>query len=381
MKGRPWARLIWALPVLAPVAACAVLVLSAETGNATQVGVLPSPSLPPVALPSLPVALPTVKLPLPTPSLPITLPTPSLPISTPSLPITLPTPTPSLPVVLPSPTPSPHATPGGPAPGPGGSGPSGNSSGGSQGPGGGITIPLTGIVIRSAFDASLVGAIAVLPVLFVIWILVFGRTMVEAHRSRDAQVRLTIAHDLGLSPRELTSVSVKGLFKLREEAAFDELTGVMRRAAGISALDREIARARRSRAPLSVAFIDVEGLKEANDKRGHKAGDDLLRTLAGMLKSTLRAQDLVVRYGGDEFICVLPDTPADAARAKTSWIQTEAEQQGIRFSAGVAQLDRQDDVVSLLGRADTEMYAVKSRHGKVRDLRLGVVGGSNTVPA
>lgn len=238
----------------------------------------------------------------------------------------------------------------------------------------GLPIPFTSIVLSSPLDVALLGAVASLPLLFGIWLLVFGRTWNEARRSRNAQIRLAIANDLGLRPHELVSVTTEGLFKLREKAAFDELTGVMRRAAGLAAIDREVARARRQKSPLSVAFIDVDGLKEMNDKRGHKAGDDLLRALASMLKSALRGQDLVVRYGGDEFICVLPDTVADAARAKLSWIQTELEKSGFGFSSGVAQLERSDDLVSLLARADQEMYAVKTRRGVVRDIRLGVVG-------
>lgn len=374
--GRVRAGLVWALGIAAPIAISLALALPAGARSAGAAPILPLPSLPvnlstptppQINPPALPTALPTVTLPV---SLPTA--TPSLPVATPSLPITLGTPTPTVPGVLPS--------AGGPA-GAGGGGSGGTNGGGGQGPGGGIKIPLTSIVIRSPLDAALVGAIAGLPLLFGIWLLVFGRTLNEARRSRDAQVRLAVAHDLGLSPRELTSVSTRVMFKLREEAAFDELTGVLRRAAGISALDREIARARRQKAPLAVAFLDVDGLKEANDKRGHKAGDELLRGLASILKGSLRAQDLVLRYGGDEFICVLPDTVGDAARAKISWMQTEAEAQGIGFSSGVAQLERSDDVVSLLGRADQEMYAVKSRRGKVRDLRLGVVGGTKTVPA
>jgi diguanylate cyclase (GGDEF)-like protein len=373
-----WVVFGGALIVFAAAAGAALAGGQADARAA--IALLPSPSLPALPSPSLP-ALPTPPTILPTPAVsPPALPSPSLPVSlpTPSLPVGLPSPLPSptLPVSGGSPSPSPAPGPTG-STGSGGSGTSGSGSGGGGGTGGGgggIQIPLTGIVLHSPLDVALLGAVAALPLLFGIWLFLFGRTWTAAVRARDAQIRLALAHDLGLSPRELESVTLKGLFKLREEAAFDELTGVLRRAAGVAALDREIARSRRQKTPLSVAFLDVDGLKQANDTRGHRAGDDLLKSLANTLKAALRGQDLVVRYGGDEFVCILPDTEADSARAKLSWIQDEAEKADISFSSGVAELERSDDVVSLLARADTEMYAMKSRRGKVRDLRLGVVG-------
>jgi diguanylate cyclase (GGDEF)-like protein len=213
-------------------------------------------------------------------------------------------------------------------------------------------------------DVALAVALGVLPLLFGIWLLLFGRTWNQARHRRDAGIRLALANDLGLRPRELASLTTKALFKLREQAAFDDLTGVMRRAAGIAAADREIARARRQKTPLTIAFIDVDGLKVTNDRRGHSAGDQLLRGLASGLRSGLRGQDLVVRYGGDEFVCVLPDTTAEAARTKLHQIRGELERVGIRFSIGLVQLERSDDVVSLLGRADSELYQAKA--GRLR---------------
>jgi diguanylate cyclase (GGDEF)-like protein len=222
-------------------------------------------------------------------------------------------------------------------------------------------VPLTAIVLSSPLDVALAVALGVLPLLLGIWLLVFGRTWNQARQAKDASVRLALASDIGLSPRELASLTTKGLFKLREQAAFDDLTGVLRRAAGIAAAEREIARARRNKTPLTVAFVDVDGLKQANDSRGHSAGDQLLRGLASGLRSGLRGQDLVVRYGGDEFVCVLPDTSAEAARTKLHEIRSELEKAGIRFSIGLVQLERSDDVVSLLGRADGDLYQAKAR--------------------
>jgi diguanylate cyclase (GGDEF)-like protein len=263
---------------------------------------------------------------------------------------------------LPGVSPSPSTLPPNQSSGSGTSG--GTTSGG--GPAGGhdphgiLTIPFTTIVLNSPFDVALAGALAVLPLLVGLWLLLFGRTWVEARRAKDARLRLMLAGELGIGPRELSSLSLQSLYKLREEAAFDELTGVMRRAAGMSALEREIARARRQKTALTVAFLDVDGLKQANDTRGHKAGDELLKGMANALRGGLRGQDLVLRYGGDEFVCVLPDTVYDAGRAKLSWVQTDAARAGIRFSVGLAQLERTDDVVSLLGRADRELYDAKA---------------------
>ncbi|HEV3405232.1 MAG TPA: hypothetical protein VG364_01425, partial [Candidatus Dormibacteraeota bacterium] len=217
-----WVLLGGALIVF--VAAAGAALAGRQANAQAAIALLPSPSLPALPSPSLP-PLPTPPRilptpPLPSPSLPVSLPTPSLPVTlpTPSLPVSLgsPPPTPTLPVLGGSPTPSP--APGGTgSAGSSGSGTSGSGrigGGGGAGGGGGIQIPLTGIVLHSPLDVALLGAVAALPLLFAVWLLLFGRTWTAAARARDAQIRLALAHDLGLSPRELESVTLKGLFKL-----------------------------------------------------------------------------------------------------------------------------------------------------------------------
>jgi len=305
------------------------------------------------------LGLPIPPLPLPTP-----LPTPSLPgilVPSPAPPVTITQQTPTAPAGAASPVQQqaapnhrPVATSAPAAGGP---------------PRRGVAIPFTAIYVDSPLNIALLAALATLPLLFGIWLLVFGRTIAEARRARDAQVRLMLAADLGLRPRDLTSMSTRSLFNLREKSAFDELTGVLRRAAGISAAEREIARARRYNAPLSVAFVDVDDLKEANDRDGHPAGDDLLRGLVQALKDGLHPEDVLLRYGGDEFVAVMPDTDVREARTRLGDIQLEAAKAGIRFSIGTTGLRKNDDVVSLLARADRDLYDFKTNRGEIVQLQ------------
>ena len=81
-------------------------------------------------------------------------------------------------------------------------------------------------------------------------------------------------------------------------------------------LERELDRSRRANGRLVLAFVDVDRLKAANDTEGHAAGDQLLRDVVAALKGGLRSYDLVIRYGGDEFLCALPDTDVETARGR-----------------------------------------------------------------
>ncbi len=104
--------------------------------------------------------------------------------------------------------------------------------------------------------------------------------------------------------------------RLASQVTVDELTGTLRRGAGMAALQREIDRARRLKEKgLAVIFIDVDGLKEVNDHDGHAAGDERLRATVAAMRERLRSYDLVIRYGGDEFICVLTGSSRGRCRA------------------------------------------------------------------
>ncbi len=145
----------------------------------------------------------------------------------------------------------------------------------------------------------------------------------------------------------------------RRLAAVDGLTGAYLRSAGLLELDREIARTRRTREPLVVAFVDVDALKQVNDSRGHAAGDRLLTAVATSLKAMLRPYDVVIRYGGDEFVCVMTGITLATAATRFSTInsllETAAENGSV--TAGLAELSPGDSAHMLIGRADANLYA------------------------
>jgi diguanylate cyclase (GGDEF)-like protein len=201
-------------------------------------------------------------------------------------------------------------------------------------------------------------ALLAVPALLVLWLLLAARTGALAVARRTRGSRAALAVQLGLPPEQLRGVDAKGLRTLRDRVAIDEVTGVASRAAGTSALKREAARARRQGAELSVLFVDVDGLKAVNDGQGHGAGDRLLKDVAATLAGRLRAQDLVFRYGGDEFVCVLPGTPEAEATRVAGEIRKAAGRERA-FSYGVAALEAGEDVDALLARADARQYRDK----------------------
>jgi diguanylate cyclase (GGDEF)-like protein/PAS domain S-box-containing protein len=149
------------------------------------------------------------------------------------------------------------------------------------------------------------------------------------------------------------------LGEVQDLARHDSLTGLPNRRALNEMLPREMARARRSRSPLCVAIVDVDRFKVYNDTHGHLAGDEVLRQLAIAWDSALRAEDTVVRFGGEEFLVLLADTPLEQACEVIERLRG-ATPCGQTCSAGLAAWDFVEDVDDLLGRADKALYLAKA---------------------
>jgi diguanylate cyclase (GGDEF)-like protein len=150
----------------------------------------------------------------------------------------------------------------------------------------------------------------------------------------------------------------------RAAASLDELTGAHRRGAGFVELEREMARVRRTRQSLVLAFVDVNGLKAVNDTRGHAAGDRMLREVVATLRTKLRSYDLVIRFGGDEFLCAIPGVSMDEAAERLAAVNTTLAASPERGSvtSGLADLQEHDSFEDLVARADAALYRRRQEH-------------------
>ncbi len=173
--------------------------------------------------------------------------------------------------------------------------------------------------------------------------------------------------------------------KLEQQAVTDDLTRVANRRRANQYLSDEIARARRYGRPLSVGVLDLDDFKPINDRFGHPAGDRVLRAVAAVLRESVRSNDLVARWGGDEFLLLLPETGAEDARGTgerlvglIGALQVDGVALPVRASIGLATLDAADDGVdadALVRRADDALYVAK-RAGKGRLAEAGITSRS-----
>lgn len=185
------------------------------------------------------------------------------------------------------------------------------------------------------------------------------RSHARTDREGGAEDRTDAGHDRQAATRDREASSNE-----RRDASTDHLTGVYDRRSGFAELDREMARARRLAQPLAVAFFDIDGLKQINDEYGHSAGDRMLSEFAATLRTHLRAYDILMRYGGDEFVCVLPGMSSADARARLAPLEEalrNAPEHG-SVSVGIAELEDADCADGVIARADAALYEARRQN-------------------
>lgn len=157
------------------------------------------------------------------------------------------------------------------------------------------------------------------------------------------------------------------VFRQTERLAMvDGLTGVFNRRYMDIILKKEYNRCERYGKPLSVCLIDIDNFKQINDNRGHQFGDEVLKEIASLLKAAVREEDIVCRYGGEEFLLILPETEAAGAFILANRIRMELKgdpffkENRITFSAGTSTFPSAAlDIVSLIKAADRALYQAK----------------------
>jgi diguanylate cyclase (GGDEF)-like protein len=189
------------------------------------------------------------------------------------------------------------------------------------------------------------------------------RAHAAADRAKAASDRARAAADRKEAARERAEA-----MRTRAESAdalrlatTDELTGALARKFGLEEVSRELERAHRTGATIVLAFVDVDGLKEVNDSEGHLAGDALLRRVGETLRASVRPYDVIVRYGGDELICAMPNLTATEARARFEKIASLLAEINPEHSitVGVAEAQPDDGLQELIARADADFLKAR----------------------
>jgi len=177
--------------------------------------------------------------------------------------------------------------------------------------------------------------------------------------------------------------------RLHRLAITDFLTGVFNRRHFFDLVEREVHRSRRYGHPVSIALFDIDSFKEINDTYGHVAGDQVLQIVVDRFLNNLRQTDVFGRYGGDEFVILLPETPPSEALQAMERLHQDVTQQTVdigkgtiplSISMGVACLSGADDAEKLFTKADRALYAAKAagrnRVMAFEDIQAGITDQS-----
>ncbi|ARU31512.1 GGDEF domain-containing protein [Sulfuriferula sp. AH1] len=193
--------------------------------------------------------------------------------------------------------------------------------------------------------------------------------------TRSIQAEALQSRDQMLAARQEAQVAEARIHALETElaeisalASHDQLTKSLNRRGLDEAFEREQSRADRHGTALSVAMLDIDDFKKINDTYGHEAGDEALIHVVRIIKETLRSMDVIGRFGGEEFVVVLPDTPENEGIAVIARLQKELTKRifmhnnqklFVTFSAGLATRNPGENLLDTMKRADSAMYKAK----------------------
>ncbi len=184
---------------------------------------------------------------------------------------------------------------------------------------------------------------------------------------------------------EISSLK-KELEGIKQTARTDMLTGLLNRKAFDEILSQALAQSASQKEPLSIIFADIDHFKKLNDTHGHLMGDNVLKILSRLLKEHIKGKDSAARFGGEEFILILPDTTIEGAFVLAEqirmsiqaikWMTKNSDRSigSITISLGVAQYNPGETLESLIGRADTAMYFAKKTGRNKTMTELDIAG-------
>jgi diguanylate cyclase (GGDEF)-like protein len=232
------------------------------------------------------------------------------------------------------------------------------------GPGSGyaalLVLPVLWLALYSTREAVAI-AVAAVAAALVTPILIVGDPRYPASEWRWTGITVTVVAVAGYTVLRLVARSLRLAARLSELASTDPLTLLPNRRSWDEQLAREIARAQRNRSLLTVALLDLDGLKAVNDEFGHLAGDALLQDCARVWNAQVRTEDFLARYGGDEFAMLLPGCPLEEAVTVVERLRSATP--NASCSVGIAEWVPGEPELDLLHRADQLLYAAK-REGR-----------------
>lgn len=221
-----------------------------------------------------------------------------------------------------------------------------------------VLIPLFWIALYGA-RVHLLLVLSAIAAMFALPVVLVGPPLYDANELTRATIWMLVGAIVGVTVQQLTGRMREANEQLAVAVWTDPLTGLGNRRAWNAAVDRETAAADRNDTMLAIGILDLDHFKRFNDERGHQAGDELLRVLAERWDALLRPRDVLVRWGGEEFAVLLPETPGREAARVIDRLLAEIPE-GQTASAGLAFRRPGEDLADVLRRADALLYEAKA---------------------